>query len=164
MTELRVAVLANRKYGVKVCTGAPPDALAEYDVEETIVAIQDALRARGHKAFFLEADETLLATVRDSRPDFCFNVAEGLRGDSRESQVPAVLEWLNIPYTGSKVLTHAISLDKAVASSVLKFLPTRRSLMVFPSVSRVAKLTRKARSPSLMVSPSAKASSGPLPV
>ncbi len=118
MARLRVAVVGNRKKSIQVEAGAPPDALAEYDVDETIDAIQDALRGLGHTAFFLEADETFLDAVRAARPDICFNIAEGLRGDSRESHVPAILEMLAVPYTGSKVLTHAISLDKAMTKQI----------------------------------------------
>jgi len=116
--SLRVAVLANRKYSVKISEGAPADALAEYDADETIQAIQEALRQAGHAPFFLEADETFLDTVRETCPDICFNIAEGLRGDARESHVPALLELLEIPYTGSKVLTHALSLDKAATKQI----------------------------------------------
>ncbi|HOU14190.1 MAG TPA: hypothetical protein PKZ84_13850 [Anaerolineae bacterium] len=115
---LRIAVVANRKHSVKVEASAPPDALAEYDAEETVEGIQNALRQLGHEAFFLEADETFMDTVRAARPDMCFNIAEGLRGDSRESHVPAVLEMLSIPYTGSKVLTHAVSLDKVMTKRI----------------------------------------------
>jgi len=115
---LRVAVVANRKHAVKPSAGAPPDALAEYDAEETVQGIQDALRELGHEPLFLEADETFIDAVRSAQPDICFNIAEGLRGDSRESQVPAVLEMLSIPYTGSKVLTHAISLDKVMTKRI----------------------------------------------
>lgn len=123
-TSLRIAVLANRKSSVKTSAdagasaGAPADALAEYDAEETVEGIQDALRSAGHDPFFLEADETFLDTVRETRPDMCFNIAEGLRGDARESHVPALLELLQIPYTGSKVMTHAISLDKAATKQI----------------------------------------------
>ena len=42
---MRVAVLANRKYSVKMLDGAPEDALAEYDAEETVEAIQEALNS-----------------------------------------------------------------------------------------------------------------------
>ncbi|MGC9522734.1 MAG: D-alanine--D-alanine ligase family protein [Anaerolineae bacterium] len=115
---LRIAVLANRKHSIDVPSEAPPDALAEYDAEETVESILQALRGAGHTAFFLEADQTLLDTLRETRPDICFNIAEGLRGDARESHVPALLEMLGIPYTGSQVLTHAISLDKAVTKRV----------------------------------------------
>jgi D-alanine-D-alanine ligase len=113
MSEWRVALIYNLKYNVSVRPDAPPDALAEYDSVETVQALEDALLAGGHRVIPLEADETLVDTVRQAAPDICFNIAEGLRGDAREAQVPALLEMLGIPYTGSKVLAHAISLDKA---------------------------------------------------
>lgn len=115
---MRVAVLANRKNCVSFADDAPGDVLAEYDSEQTVESIMNALGRAGHEAFFLEADATLLDTVRERRPDICFNIAEGLRGDARESHVPALLEMLEIPYTGSKVATHAISLDKAATKQI----------------------------------------------
>lgn len=118
MTGWRVALLYNHKEHVPVAADAPEDALAEYDSSETVQGLADALRAGGHKVIPLEADETLPDTIREAQPDICFNIAEGVRGDARESQVPALLEMLGIPYTGSKVLAHAISLDKAAAKRV----------------------------------------------
>ncbi len=118
MTPLHVSILINRKYEVEVGEDAPPDALAEYDVEDTVQGLQAALRAGGHRVTLLEADATLLDTVRETVPDVCFNIAEGLRGDAREAQVPALLEMLGIPYTASQVLTHAISLDKAMTKRI----------------------------------------------
>jgi len=118
MNGYRVALLYNLKYNVSVGPDAPPDALAEYDSTETVQALEDALVAGGHQVIPLEADETLPHTVRQAAPDICFNIAEGLRGDARESQVPALLEMLGIPYTGSKVLAHALSLDKAAAKRI----------------------------------------------
>ena len=52
--------------------------------------------------------------------DFVFNIAEG-RGSlrSREAQVPAVLEMLNIPYSGSDPLTLAATLDKPLAKQIV---------------------------------------------
>jgi D-alanine-D-alanine ligase len=117
-TRLRVGLIYNLKYNVEAEPGAPTDALAEYDSAETIQALDGALRAGGHEVIRLEADDTLIDAVRQAAPDICFNIAEGLRGDSRESQVPALLEMLGIPYTGSKVLSHAISLDKAATKRI----------------------------------------------
>jgi D-alanine-D-alanine ligase len=117
-SPLRVAVLCNRKHSIVVAPDAPPDALAEYDAEVTLESILQALHEAGHEAFFLEADETLLDTLRATRPDICFNIAEGLHGDSRESHIPALLEMLGIPYTASKVLANAISLDKAMTKQI----------------------------------------------
>jgi D-alanine-D-alanine ligase len=118
MNGWRVALLYNLKHNVHVDPDAPPDALAEYDSIETAQGLEGALVAGGHQVIPLEADETLLDTIRQVAPAICFNIAEGLRGDARESQVPALLEMLGIPYTGSKVLAHALSLDKAAAKHV----------------------------------------------
>jgi D-alanine-D-alanine ligase len=114
----RVAVIANLKHNVAVDLDAPLDALAEYDSEETVEGIAGALRSAGHEVVFLEADTSLLDSIRRSRVDICFNLAEGIRGDSREAHVPALLEMLGIPYTGAKVMTQAISLDKAMTKRV----------------------------------------------
>jgi D-alanine-D-alanine ligase len=118
MTGWRVALIYNLKYHVPVRPNAPFDALAEYDSVETVQALEDALLAGGHQVIALEADQTLPDTVRQATPDICFNIAEGLGGDARESQVPALLEMLGIPYTGSKVLGHALSLDKAATKRI----------------------------------------------
>jgi len=56
----------------------------------------------------------------DNPPDFVWNLAEGEGiGRCRESRVPAVLEMLGIPYSGSDALTLAASLDKETARRLL---------------------------------------------
>ena len=74
----------------------------------------------------MEGDVTLYDRLRQVKPEICFNIAEGHFGDAREAQVPAILEMLRIPYTGSKVLTLAMSLDKPMTKRVLSYhgLPT----------------------------------------
>jgi D-alanine-D-alanine ligase len=115
---LRLALLYNLKKHVHVASDAPEDALAEYDSEETAEGLKAALESGGHGVIPLEGDESLLDSIRQVKPDICFNICEGLRGDSRESHVPALLEMLGIPYTASKVLTHAISLDKVITKRI----------------------------------------------
>jgi D-alanine-D-alanine ligase len=111
----RVAVLANIKdESQSLPLGVPPDAYADFDHIETIHHIRAALDSDGHESVFLVADETLPCKLQEIRPDICFNIAEGLGGDAREAQVPALLEMLRIPYTGSRVLTNGISLDKTL--------------------------------------------------
>jgi D-alanine-D-alanine ligase len=60
------------------------------------------------------------------KPDICFNICEGHFGDGREAHVPAILEMMRIPYTGSRVLTLALALDKGMTKRVLSYhgLPT----------------------------------------
>jgi D-alanine-D-alanine ligase len=114
-----VAVLANIKADDQpLPAGVPPDAYADFDHIETINQIQAAIETDGHKTVLLVADENLPFTLRDYRPDICFNIAEGLGGDAREAQVPSLLEMLRIPYTGSRVLTNAISLDKTLTKRI----------------------------------------------
>ena len=43
---------------------------------------------------------------------------KGLGGDAREAQIPALLEMLQIPYTGSRVLANGISLDKTLTKRI----------------------------------------------
>jgi D-alanine-D-alanine ligase len=97
-----------------------PDFYAECDDEETLVAVRSAL-ARRHRVSSIDADEDAFEKFRQIRPDIVFNMAEGLYGESRESQIPAMLEMLRIPYTGSDPLVLGICLDKAVAKEVLSF-------------------------------------------
>ncbi len=110
----RVAVIANVKGETQLPIDAPADAGAEFDRRETIQAIQAAIESDGHHTIFLQADSKLPLALQDFCPDICFNIAEGLGGDGREAQVPALLEMLNIPYTASRVVANAVGLDKTM--------------------------------------------------
>ena len=114
-----VAVLANiKEHGKSLPADVPPDAGADYDYIETIDIIRAAIETDGHQTVFLQADLDLPYALMEALPDICFNIAEGLGGDAREAQVPALLEMLNIPYTGSRVLTNAIALDKTLTKRI----------------------------------------------
>ena len=123
---MKVAVLANLKKNAPTWPGMPPDRWDDLDSEETIADIIHALESGGHRAIFLEGDATLFDSLRKERPDICFNICEGHFGDGREAQVPAILEMLRIPYTGSRVLALALALDKPMTKRVLTYhnLPT----------------------------------------
>jgi D-alanine-D-alanine ligase len=126
MATFHVAVLANLKKNAPTLPGMPADYWADLDSEHTVEAIADALLQGGHRVTLLEGDTTLYDQIRQVRPDICFNICEGHFGDSREAQIPAILEMLRIPYTGSQVLTLALSLDKPMTKRVLSYhaLPT----------------------------------------
>lgn len=93
------------------------DTFAEWDEPETIDAVADALGAFG-EVVRLEAVGDFPTRLLRARVDFLFNMAEGLRGPSREAQVPAMAEFLGIPYLGSDPLTLALALHKARAKEV----------------------------------------------
>jgi D-alanine-D-alanine ligase len=114
----RVAVIANVKGETALPINAPADAGAEFDKKETVDAICAAIESDGHSAIFLPADHSLPVNLEAICPDICFNIAEGMGGDSREAQVPALLEMLHVPYTASRVLANAVALDKTMTKRV----------------------------------------------
>jgi len=108
--------------------GEAEDAPAECDEESTVEDLEAALSAAGHQVLPLPYSLDLLDELRKSRPDIVFNLAEGWEGRNRELLVPALLEFLGIPYTGSDPLTLGLALDKAMAKQVFiaAGLPTPR--------------------------------------
>jgi D-alanine-D-alanine ligase len=100
--------------------GGSEDAYAEWDDAETVLAIARALAGR-HALTLVEAVGDFATGIRRAAPDLVFNIAEGLHGASREAQVPAILEMLGIPYTGSDPLTLAVCLDKARCKEILAY-------------------------------------------
>jgi D-alanine-D-alanine ligase len=100
--------------------GAEGDQFEEFDSVETIEALESAIRAAGHDPIRLGWGLEMLDALQHTRVDGVFNIAEGVGGRGRESQVPAVLEMLGIPCTGSDALAIALTLDKALAKIVAK--------------------------------------------
>jgi D-alanine-D-alanine ligase len=126
MKKFRVAVLGNLKVNAPKFDGMPTDSWADLDSEKTVMALVEAVRAGGHSSEFFEGNLGLMDQLRVYKPDICFNICEGHYGDSREAHIPAMLEMMRIPYTGSKVLTLSLSLDKPMTKRVLTYhdLPT----------------------------------------
>jgi len=97
------------------------DVYAEWDDEETISAVESAIRKAGHEVIRIEADENAFEKLRSYRPDIVFNMAEGFGGASRESHIPAMLEMLNIPYTASDPITIGNCHDKSRCKEILTY-------------------------------------------
>ena len=95
--------------------------VAEFDSPATIDAIERALRELGHEVDRVGHVKALAARlVSGWRCDLVFNVAEGVAGFGRESQVPALLEAYRIPYTFSDPLVCALTLHKGMAKHVAR--------------------------------------------
>jgi len=109
---------------------------ADFDDPETTKWQIKHLRNLGFKVIPIEANEKAYLSLYKNKKniDLVFNVAEGIYGEDRELQVPAMLEMLQIPYTGSKPLTHGFSLNKEKAKQV--FLATGIATAPFQTVSR----------------------------
>ena len=100
---------------------APLERTAELDSAQTIETLRLAIASHGHEVLLIEADIEAYEQLRASRADLVFNIAEGVRGEDRESQIPAMLEMLGLPYTGSGPLALALCLHKGKAKEILSW-------------------------------------------
>jgi len=107
------------------------DKYAEWDTLTTITAVKNALELY-HEVVMIEADINAYNKFRTEQPDIVFNIAEGVNGISREAQIPAILDLLSIPYSGSNPLTLSLCLDKARTKEILFYhnIPTSKFLKV----------------------------------
>jgi D-alanine-D-alanine ligase len=94
---------------------------AEFDQLGTIEAIERALQALGHEVDRIGHARSLIERLaRGDRWELVFNICEGLRGVARESQVPAILDVYEVPYTFADAAVLAVCLDKALAKTVMR--------------------------------------------
>jgi D-alanine-D-alanine ligase len=94
---------------------------AEFDSEETIDRLENAIRSLGHETCRIGNIFALTSQLaKGGKWDMVFNICEGMHGRSREAQVPAILEAFGIPYTFSDPLVCAVTLDKAIAKRLVR--------------------------------------------
>jgi D-alanine-D-alanine ligase len=104
-----------------LAAGFPPEDVMEFDEEETIQSLAGALEELGHEAERVGRGlELARRLAAGERWDLVFNVAEGVRGRSREAQVPALCELFDQPYTFSDPLTCAVTLDKPMTKRLVR--------------------------------------------
>jgi D-alanine-D-alanine ligase len=118
---MRIGITYDLKTDGPARADVPDDFQEEFDSPATIEAIAAVLRELGHEVVKLGDGRELLERLLAQPPDFVFNFAEGQGiSRSREARVPAVLEMLGIPYTGSDPLTLALTLDKDCAKRLVR--------------------------------------------
>lgn len=113
--------------------GFSPEETAEFDSQATIDAVSGTLEALGHNVEKIGNITGLVKNLaRGKTWDLVFNICEGARGSLRESQVPALLDAYNIPYTFSEALVLGICLNKGLTKQILNQsgLPTARFAVV----------------------------------
>jgi D-alanine-D-alanine ligase len=95
--------------------GEPGDAHVEYEPEETLLALEAAIRILGHRPVRLGRPHDLLGAAAKGGPavDAALSIAEGFGSRNREAWAPVLLEMLGVPQLGSDALTLSLSLDKA---------------------------------------------------
>lgn len=94
---------------------------AEFDRDDTIEALETTIRSLGYETQKIGSVKNLISLLAEGNSwDLVFNICEGLYGQARESQVPAILDAYKIPYTFSDPLLLAIALDKYACKSYLE--------------------------------------------
>jgi D-alanine-D-alanine ligase len=117
---MKIGITFDLKASMPQGPDVPDDAYEEFDSPHTIEAIANVLRGLGHAVALLGDGREFVEKVLAEKPDFVFNFAEGHGvSRSREARVPAVLEMLGIPYTGSDPFTMAVTLDKDCAKKLV---------------------------------------------
>jgi len=102
--------------------GDPPDVDAEYEPDATVCALEAATERLGHRAIRLGAPHALLTAIgKGELPalDAALSIAEGFGGRNREAWAPVLLELAGVPALGSDALTLSLTLDKALARTVV---------------------------------------------
>lgn len=124
----------------------------EADLSEVGNLVCDALKKNNHTVEFFDVNEKTFGLLANSRFDIAFNVCERFNGNSfHEPHVAAMLELLNIPYTGSGPLALALCMNKVRVKEIMMHhgIPTPK-WQVFSS--RNKKLNPELKFP-LMVKP-----------
>jgi len=107
--NVRVGITYNLKKNI---IKDPPDFEAEFDDFDTILAIKNALESSGYTVILYEVSDDLPLRLMTKRPDIVFNIAEGSNGYGREAHIPAILNFLSIPFSGSDETTMCFAMNK----------------------------------------------------
>ena len=89
-----------------------------------------ALRQAGYRVVQIDAGADLVAQLQLVQPDVVFNALHGRWGE--DGCVQGLLEWMQIPYTHSGVLSSALAMDKEKTKEVFRAegLPVVESLLI----------------------------------
>ena len=80
--------------------------------------VELALTRLGHEVIAVDADQHLVRTLREARPDVAFIALHGRGGE--DGTVQELLEILQIPYTGSGVLASERAMDKVISKALFR--------------------------------------------
>lgn len=93
--------------------------------------VYKALKKRGHNVILIDPSEkNFFKKVIEFKPDCVFIALHGGKGEN--GVIQGFLEAINIPYTGSGVLSSAICMNKIIMKKILKFhnIPTPAFVVV----------------------------------
>lgn len=104
--------------------GKPSDLVCENEIRIIVPIVRDALKDKGYGVTTMRASYNLWENLkkRRNRFDLVFNLAESFGGtNANEPVVPAMLEALEIPFTGSSANNMNLTLDKEKTGILLKY-------------------------------------------
>ena len=87
--------------------------------QKTVEEVKKILSTKYH-CISLIAEENIIEKLKAEKVDLVFNLCNGLQGDSKLAQIPALLEFSGIPYTGSSILGHALAINKVCSSEIFR--------------------------------------------
>jgi len=95
--------------------------ITEKDADVDAVVIGRHLEALGVTVALYPGNADLPERLRHDRPDLVLNLVDSVKGDETQSAtIPAMLELLEIPYTGTGVLGMALDSNKFVVHKLLQ--------------------------------------------
>lgn len=84
---------------------------------KTGAAIASALEQKGYQVVKIDCARNVIAQLQDAHVDVAFLALHGTYGE--DGSIQGILEWYQIPYTGSGLLASALAMDKAMMKKVL---------------------------------------------
>lgn len=101
--------------------GYSEEETAEFDSPVTVNAIDEGLQKLGFRTERIGHARNLVNMLAaGKRWDIVFNICEGMKGYSRESQVQCLLDSHNVPYTFSDPVVTTHTLHKASAKAIVR--------------------------------------------
>lgn len=101
--------------------GFSDEQAGEFDVIETIDAVEAAIRHHSHEVERIGGIKALVPALAAGRTwPLVWNMCEGVAGIAREAQVPALLEAYGIPFVFSSADVLVAAMDKAVAKHLVR--------------------------------------------
>lgn len=95
--------------------------ITEKDAYEDAKLISEYLNKLKIQTYLFPANELLASRLRKSHPDLALNLVGSVKGNEYlASTIPALLELLDVPYTGAGVLGESLSYNKFIIKKLLQ--------------------------------------------
>ncbi|EPS39488.1 hypothetical protein H072_6694 [Dactylellina haptotyla CBS 200.50] len=132
--SLRIALTYDSKAD-QIARGCTEEEASAYASTVLIDSVTQSLRRLGHDVIDVSHVRNLarrLVAGEGEDWDMVFNLCEGVSGNAKEVQVPALLEAYQIPYTFSDAACLALAADKAKTKIILQYhnIPTSPFFLV----------------------------------